>query len=202
MSRRNFLLGLNALTIGTLGGLLAFPSARRRLSGSDRISVTGSALVGGPFSLIDHHGRRVTDISFHGRSLLVVFGTTRCPDICPATLQTIAAVLNNLGGAADRVTPVLITLDPEYDSADVLAAYVARFHSRLVGLTGSAEEIDATAKLYKVHYNTKTFGNRWTDLPIEQVGRIHLIDSGGNFVTSLTHDVTVDALFQAFTILL
>ena len=84
--------------------------------------------------------------------MLVFFGFTACPDICPAGLQLISAALDKLGAKADHVTPIFISVDPERDTPQKLAAYVKNFNDRLVGLTGTPEEIAAVAKAYKVFY--------------------------------------------------
>ncbi|MDA7948055.1 MAG: SCO family protein, partial [Hyphomicrobiaceae bacterium] len=103
--------------------------------------VSGKALIGGPFTLTDHNGRRVTEKDFSGKHILVFFGYTFCPDICPAELQVMSAALDALGGKAKEVTPVFITVDPKRDTVEQMKSYVENFHPSLVGLTGSAEEI-------------------------------------------------------------
>lgn len=107
--------------------------------------------IGGPFELIDHNGVKVTDQSFDGRHLLVFFGYTFCPDICPVTLAVIATALDELGPDADKVMPLFITADPARDTAEVLNAYVSSFHPSIVGLTGSEEQIDSAAKAFGVY---------------------------------------------------
>src|SRR3546814_5808783 len=84
--------------------------------------------------------------------MLVYFGYTNCPDICPTALQTIAIAMDDLGAAGDKVQPILITVDPERDTAPVLKEYVQAFHKRLVGLTGTPEQIAKVAKEYRVYY--------------------------------------------------
>lgn len=108
--------------------------------------------LGGPFSLVDHTGRAVTEADFAGRFLLVYFGFTYCPDVCPTELGTIAAALDALEEQGERVTPVLITIDPERDTPEALADYVSRFHPRMVGLTGTAQQVAAAARAYRVFY--------------------------------------------------
>jgi protein SCO1/2 len=108
--------------------------------------------LGGPFSLVDQTGRAVTERDYAGRWLLVYFGYTYCPDVCPTELGTIAAAIDAMGPAGERVTPVFITVDPERDTPEALADYVARFHPRMVGLTGSAEQVAEAARRYRVYY--------------------------------------------------
>ena len=109
--------------------------------------------IGGPFSLIDDHGRPVTDAAYRGRWMLVFFGYTDCPEDCPLTLQKMATALNELGPLADRIAPLFITVDPARDTPDRLAGYLANFGSRIIGLTGNSEQIAAAAKAYRVYYS-------------------------------------------------
>lgn len=107
--------------------------------------------VGGPFSLVDHHGRAVTDEDFRGRFLLIYFGYTSCPDVCPTELSKMAAALDSLGAAAAEVQPLFITVDPARDTTALLAGYVAHFHPRLLGLTGSARQVADAQATFRVH---------------------------------------------------
>lgn len=108
--------------------------------------------LGGPFSLTDHTGRAVTERDFEGRWLLVYFGFTYCPDVCPTELGIIAAALDALGPAGEEVTPILITIDPERDTPAQLAEYVTAFHPRMLGLTGTAQQVADVARRYRVFY--------------------------------------------------
>src|SRR5262245_44144028 len=101
------------------------------------VETSGTALVGGPFTLVGTDGKTVTDQDFRGRYMLVFFGFTHCPDICPAELQMVAEALDKLGDKANEVVPIFISVDPERDTPEVLAAYVKSFGPKFVGLTGS-----------------------------------------------------------------
>jgi cytochrome oxidase Cu insertion factor (SCO1/SenC/PrrC family) len=114
--------------------------------------ISASVAVGGPFSLVDEHGQPVTDQTYRGRWMLVYFGYTFCPDVCPTELQTIAAALDKLGPQGKTVVPLFITVDPERDTPGTLANYVKLFDDRLVGLTGSPEQIASVARAYRVYY--------------------------------------------------
>lgn len=118
---------------------------------SGSLPTTGKALIGGPFSLTDHRGQRVSERDFRGKPMLVFFGFTTCPDICPSGLQVISAALDQLGPAAAAIVPVFVTIDPERDTVDKMAAYVSSFHPRLVGLTGTAAEVASILKAYRVY---------------------------------------------------
>ena len=113
------------------------------------------ATMGGPFTLTAQDGRRVSDRDFSGKYRLVYFGFTFCPDVCPTDLQAIGAGLRRFeqsdSGRAARVQPIFITVDPARDTPEVLRAYVANFHPRLIGLTGSEQEIADVARRYRVY---------------------------------------------------
>jgi len=115
---------------------------------------TGTALVGGPFALVDQAGNQVTEQDFAGRFMLVYFGYTWCPDFCPMSLTTMVQALDLLAPEqAAQVVPVLITVDPERDTVEQLAEYVPLFHPRLIGLTGTPEQTAAAARAYRVYFN-------------------------------------------------
>ncbi len=137
----------------------AFLRHLARMTGADMpapsaggVQLAQGVSLGGPFTLVDHTGRTVTERDFAGRALLVYFGFTYCPDVCPTELGTIAAALDAMGPAAERVTPVFISIDPERDTPEAMADYVSRFHPRMVGLTGSAEQVAQAARAYRVYY--------------------------------------------------
>ena len=118
------------------------------------------ASMGGPFTLTGHDGRRISDSEFAGKYRLVYFGFTHCPDVCPTDLQKIGAGLRRFEQSdpdrAARVQPLFITVDPARDTPDVLRRYVANFHPRLIGLTGSEREIDGVARAYRIFYERAT----------------------------------------------
>lgn len=107
--------------------------------------------VGGPFSLTDQTGKPVTEKSWPGKYKLVFFGYTHCPDTCPATLQKLAAVMQQLDPKGEKIVPLFITVDPERDTVPVLAKYVANFGPLIVGLTGTDAQIKAVEETYKVY---------------------------------------------------
>jgi protein SCO1/2 len=112
----------------------------------------GSVVVGGPFSLVDQHAKPVTEETYRGRLMLVYFGYTYCPDVCPTTLARIGQALDQLSPEERKqIAPVFITIDPARDTPAQLAQYVPNFHPDLIGLTGSAEEIGKVEKEYRVY---------------------------------------------------
>ncbi len=118
----------------------------------DVAGLPGGIQVGGPFQLTDSTGRTVTDATYRGKWMLVYFGYTYCPDVCPTELQAVAAGLARLGPLANQVAPLFITIDPERDTRATIGEYVKLFDDRLIGLTGTPEEIAAVAKAYRVYY--------------------------------------------------
>jgi cytochrome oxidase Cu insertion factor (SCO1/SenC/PrrC family) len=140
----------------------------------------GRGSVGGPFALVDHTGRRRTDADFRGKLLLVYFGFTYCPDICPTDLQAIGLALDRLGGAGDVVQPLFVTLDPERDTPAHLADYVPLFHPRLVGLSGDVSAIRQAARAYKVYY--AKVATAADDYTIDHSGFIYLMDRAGQYL--------------------
>jgi protein SCO1/2 len=181
-----------AFVLGGLVALLAVPGARDRLLPKG-LSV-GQALVGGPFSLVDHTGRRVTDQDYRGRYMLILFGFTFCPDVCPSGLQVMSAALEQLGPKADRIQPIFIGVDHERDTPAQLAQYVPSFHARLVGLSGSREEIAAVARAYRVYYKKVDDPESTAGFTYDHSALIYLMGPDGKYVAHFSHATTPDAM--------
>jgi cytochrome oxidase Cu insertion factor (SCO1/SenC/PrrC family) len=140
----------------------------------------GRGPIGGPFTLTDPAGKRRSDSEFRGRLMIVYFGYTYCPDVCPADLLAITQALDALGSAAEGVQPVFITVDPERDTKG-LGEYIAAFHRSFVGLTGSPDEIRKVANSYKAFY-AKVPDPRGGDYSIDHTGVIYLIGRNGEYL--------------------
>ena len=136
--------------------------------------------VGGPFALTDHTGKPRTDQDFRGKLMLVYFGFTNCPDVCPTDLQSIGLALEKLGAAGSAVQPLFITVDPARDTVDHLKDYVPMFHPRLIGLTGSAAAIDKAADAYKVYYAKAPLKDN--DYTIDHSAFIYLVGADGRYL--------------------
>ena len=152
---------------------------------------SGRADIGGPFTLINHEGETVTEADFEGRAMLIYFGFTYCPDICPFSLQIMDAALDQLS-AEDRarIQPVLITIDPERDTVENMAAYVSSdaFPDGLVGLTGSPEQIAAVAAEYRVVYRRAEDSSGDPDAYVmDHSSIIYLMDETGTFSRVFSH---------------
>ena len=144
-------------------------------------SADTSTSIGGPFTMVDQNGRTVTDQDFRGKWMLVYFGYTFCPDVCPTALGRNAAAIDLLGEKADKIVPVMITVDPGRDTPQVLKDYVAAFHPRMVGLSGSQEQIDTVAKEYRVFF-VKAPGNDPNSYLMDHTSLSYLMAPDGHFV--------------------
>ncbi len=148
-----------------------------------QVTSSGTASVGGPFTLVDQKGRTVTDEAFRGRWMLVFFGFTHCPDVCPTALNDMSAVLTELGASADKIQPIFITVDPERDTVEAMSQYVANFDPRIVALTGTPEQVAQAAKAYRVYYKKVPQGDDYT---MDHTGILYLMDPQGRFMTHFT----------------
>jgi cytochrome oxidase Cu insertion factor (SCO1/SenC/PrrC family) len=136
--------------------------------------------IGGPFALIDQDGKRRTDTDFRGQFMLVYFGFTYCPDVCPTDLQQMALAVDQLGSAGDAVQPIFITVDPERDTSEHLKDYVAMFHPRFVGLTGDAGAIKEAARVYRAYYAKVELEK--SDYTVDHSAFIYLIGRNGEYL--------------------
>lgn len=164
------------------GMILFTPDAQR-----GRVVTSGKALIGGPFELVGKDGKTVTDKDFRGRYMLVFFGFTRCPDICPAELQVMSTALEELGPDAEKVVPIFITLDPGRDTAEAVAAYVQNFGSNFVGLTGSPEAIERAAEAYRVTYQKFQDESMGDNYSIDHSALAYLMGPDGAFITHIPY---------------
>lgn len=183
--RRRILTGLLAASLL----VLAAPAQRagadddtRQITAAESMDAVmwGQGTIGGPFKLVDHTGTQRTDADFRGKVLLVYFGFTHCPDVCPTDLMAIAGALNELGAKADQVRALFVTLDPARDTQQLLATYVDSFHENLVGLTGSDIDIRRIAHAYKVYFR-KVPGKNDDDYAVDHSAYIYLMDREGKF---------------------
>jgi protein SCO1 len=154
----------------------------------------GRGTVGGPFTLTDQDGRKRSDSEFRGKLMIVYFGYTFCPDVCPADLMAITQALDALGPAAEGIQPVFITVDPERDTK-LLKDYVAAFHPSLVGLTGSQEEIRKVANAYKAFY-AKVPGENGGGYSVDHTGVIYLMGRNGEYLGFMPPQSSPDRLTE------
>jgi len=156
-------------------------------------------LVGGPFELVDQDGERRRDSDYRGRFMMVYFGYTYCPDICPNTLTQMSQALDLLAEespdkAAD-VVPLLITIDPERDTVEALKAYAGHFHPDLVALTGTAEEVAAAAKAYRAYY-ARVESEEASEYLMDHSTFVYLMGPDGAYLTHFTHGSTPEEMAE------
>jgi protein SCO1/2 len=149
-----------------------------------------SAAIGGPFQLVDSAGHPVSDQAFRGKYMLVYFGYTFCPDVCPTTLSSVADAVDKLGTKADRLQPLFITVDPKRDTPAVVKQYAAAFGPRIVGLTGTPEQIAAAAKAYRVYYAEHRTGPGPDDYSMDHSSVLYLMGPDGRFIAPVRADQT------------
>jgi protein SCO1/2 len=154
------------------------------------------ATMGGPINLIGGDGQRVPDSRFAGQYRIVYFGFTFCPDVCPVDLALIGAGLRRLeaedSARAQRVTPIFISVDPARDTPAVVRAYAARFHPRIVALTGSEEEIAQVARRYAIYFQRQSARPGGGYL-VDHSRQIVLYGPEGQPIAILPHDQGIDA---------
>jgi len=153
--------------------------------------------IGGPFSLTDQNGRPVTERTFRGRYMLVYFGYATCPDICPLDLQRnvqgLQALARREPAKARRVQPLFITVDPVRDTPGVLKDYVALFDPRLIGLSGTPEQIEGAKRAYRV-YAAQRAGSTKADYLVDHTSITYLMDPQGKYMTHFGSDIPAAAL--------
>ena len=154
--------------------------------------------IGGPFTLTDHDGSKVTEKSFPGKFLLITFGYTFCPDICPTGLARITAALNRLGKTADLIQPLFITVDPDRDTLESLATYVTHFHPKMRGLTGNQDEIDSVTKKYRVLRHV-VHQDDASEYLLNHTTFFYLVAPTGKIARIFRHATSVDALAEAIS---
>jgi protein SCO1 len=152
------------------------------------------ATLGGPFALTDHNGNRVTEADYAGKYLLVFFGFTHCPDVCPTTLNQVALTMRALGDRAAQVQPLFVTIDPARDTPEIMAEYVGLFDAGIVGLTGSDREIADIARAYRVHYAKAEIEGAPDDYLMDHSVLLYLMAPDGSFRTLFRPDDQPEAM--------
>lgn len=165
------------------------------------VKSSGTALVGGPFSLINHDGKTVTEKDFAGKYMLIYFGYTFCPDVCPTELQVITSALEEMGDKAKIIQPVFVSVDPERDTPAVMKDYVSNFYPGMVGLTGNADQISKIAKSYRVYYSKAAeAGADAKDYAMDHSSIIYLMGPKGSFVKHFPYGTDPKKLAKELTL--
>jgi len=176
--------GLGILAAGSLlllvgiGGALLWLKPQSESLGP---TLPAGVAIGGPFSLTDETGRAVTAETYRGRHMLIFFGFTYCPDVCPTELAKIAATLDLLGRDAERLVPLFVSVDPARDTPEALAQYTDLFHPAIVGLTGTEEQIAAAARAFRVYYNKVRTGPEPDAYTMDHSAFVYLMGPDGGF---------------------
>ena len=157
---------------------------------------TGEALVGGPFTMVKHSGEAVTEKTFAGKPMLLFFGYTFCPDVCPTELQVMAEALRQLGDKGKDIQPIFVTIDPARDTPTVMAAYVAAFGEQFVGLTGTPEQVKQIASAYRVFFQKVDNKDAPDAYLMDHSSIIYLMDGEGRFLKHFTYSTDPKALAE------
>ena len=147
--------------------------------------------IGGAFTLVDEDGQSVTDMTYRGKWLLVFFGFTHCPDVCPTALNDIALTMDQLGPLAAKVQPLFVSIDPERDTPELMKDYTDAFHPSIVGLTGSPEQIAEAAKAYRVYYKRVPQGDDYT---MDHSGITYVMTPDGKFAAHFSPHTKIETM--------
>jgi len=153
------------------------------------------------FSLPDHHGKLRTLADFKGKAVVVFFGYTMCPDVCPATMAEMRAVMEKLGDDADRVQVLFVTVDPERDTAELLSHYVPAFDPRFLGLVGDQEATAKVAQEFRVYYQ-KSKGSTPDSYTVDHSAGTYVFDPQGRIRLFMRYGQEADAIAHDLKILL
>ncbi len=162
-----------------------------------RVGSSGIAKIGGPFELIDHNGKSRKSAEFRGKFMLIYFGYSCCPDVCPTALQIMSTALQTLGDRAKAVQPIFITVDPKRDTPAHLKEYVQNFYPGMIGLTGDEKLIKDAAKKYRIYY-AKALQDKSKpdadDYLMDHSSIVFFMDQKGKYVTHFSHQTNADAM--------
>jgi len=158
--------------------------------------------IGGDFMLTDQNGKTVKDADFRGKLMLVFFGFTHCPDICPVSVDSLSKVMGMLGAKADQVAPVFITVDPQRDTQAALKDYLANFDKRIMALTGSPEAIKKAADAYKVYFSVSEASKQKNgDYLVDHSTIIYMMGKDGSYLRHFSYNAApqeiVDGILEA-----
>jgi protein SCO1/2 len=183
-TRRLITLALALAVGGTLmlGGVLLGKILRLRVMTSRTVTTSGVATIGGPFTLVATNGQNVGDQTYRGKWVLIYFGYTFCPDACPTTLNSISVALEKLGSDAGNVQPLFVTVDPNRDTRDVMIEYLKPFDQRILGLTGTKDQIDSVIKEYHLYVSQDKSDGDGDNYLVSHSSYIYLMNPQGKFV--------------------
>ncbi len=179
------------LSVAAMVGLVPMLSA----CGKEELTFTGSDITGTKLGqemvMVDGSGQERTLASYKGKVVLVFFGFTQCPDVCPTAMAELAQTMELLGDDADKVQVLMISVDPERDTPEILSAYVSAFDPRFVGLTGTPEQLSTTAKSFKAYY-AKAPGPTPDQYTMDHASSFYLIDTEGEARALISGNASAD----------
>jgi protein SCO1/2 len=164
-----------------VAGLALFSAVIFIVTGRPPAPIALPSTIGGPFKLVDHNFKPISEEDLKGQPFLVFFGFTHCPDVCPTTLFEVSEVLRALGPQGDKVRALFVTVDPERDSPEKLKDYLSSFDPRVIGVTGDTAAIAAMEKAYRVY--AKKVPLEGSNYTMDHTAIVYLMDKEGRFVT-------------------
>ena len=171
-------------------GVFTAAVALRVVSPVPSVTTSGTAAIGGPFTLVTTSGEDVSDQTYRGKWLLIFFGYTFCPDACPTALNNISVALEKLGLDAAKLQPLFVTVDPHRDTRGHMRDYLESFDSRIIGLTGTQDQIDRVLKEYRVYVVQERSEADDNDYLVSHSAYIYLMNPNGKFVNVVQGDET------------
>lgn len=162
---------------------------------SEEVTTESRVLIGGDFELINADGKQIKTKDYRGKLMLVYFGFTNCPMICPTDLGAMSMALEGLGDGLDEVQPIFVTIDPERDKIEQMKTYMSNFHPKIEALTGAPEQIAKAANAYKVYYK-KVEGEELSEYLMNHSAYMYLMDRDGNYITHFRHEQPVDEIIE------
>ena len=149
--------------------------------------------IGGPFTMVNDEGRTVTEADFAGKPTVMFFGFTHCPDVCPTTLFELAGLMQKLGPEAGKLNYAFVSVDPERDTPQILHDYIASFDSRIVGLTGTDEQMAKMAEEYRVYHRKVPTEDGYT---MDHTATVYLMDPANNLAGTIDFHENEDVALQ------
>lgn len=194
--KRTAVLSLAALCIGALIAFVQIQNENAAVTQKPGAPMAVAGVqIGGNFTLTDQGGNTVTEKNFAGKYKLIYFGFTFCPAVCPTELAKMTRALNMLGGKADAIQPLFITVDPDRDTPQIMGSYVKAFYPRLIGLTGTQAQIDAVLKSYRI-YAKKVQTPEMSDYTMDHSSFIYLMSPDDTLIAIYRSEDTAEFIAE------